>query len=80
MMSSHKKKSSMRSRNATRLTGVLAGEGNGESKWVSHNFTLETMFQRVADGQYWKSKVVNGVLTFEKGGAMRKVAVSSLCV
>ena len=47
---------------------------------MSHNFTLETMFQRVADGQYWKSKVVNGVLTFEKGGAMRKVAVSSLCV
>ena len=24
------------------------------------------MFQRLADGQYWKSKVVNGVLTFEK--------------
>jgi hypothetical protein len=24
------------------------------------------MFQRLADGQYWKSKVVNGALTFEK--------------
>jgi len=36
------------------------------AKWVPHNFTLETMFQRLADGQYWKSKVVNRVLTFEK--------------
>ena len=48
------------------LTGALAAEGNTAPKWVPHNFTLETMFQRLADGRYWKSKVVNGVLTFEK--------------
>jgi hypothetical protein len=48
------------------LTGALAADSNAAPKWVPHNFTLETMFQRLADGQYWKSKVVNGVLTFEK--------------
>ena len=35
-------------------------------KFVPHNFTLETMFQRLPDGTYWKSKVVNRELTFEK--------------
>jgi hypothetical protein len=48
------------------LTGALAADGNAAPKCVPHNFTSETMFQRLADGQYWKSKVVNGVLTFEK--------------
>jgi hypothetical protein len=45
---------------------ALGADGNAAPKWVPHNFTLETMFQRQADGQYWKSKVVNRVLTFEK--------------